>query len=233
MTFRNLDFSTFHAFIALIFNCHTLELLTARMELKFMGLRESRVGSEMTWPGGLWPCELPGTETLSALWQACGTVGLHVECLNKGFSWPPELFAPFPVCYSHSPFSPDFTAVLFLMHVTDSSEVWWRWDENWGGGISVPGLGEGQLLPKGSALTIHVLFYLWLTSHWAVILQWPLLFYRMRSDACRAHYTNSIRSTILTVTQGHITDEDVCCAFFSLSSSFSLCCSCRLKLITC
>lgn len=84
MTFKNLDFSTFHAFIALIFNCHILELLVARMELKFMGLRESRVGSEMTWPEGPRPCKLPGIEMLSALWQACGTVGLHVECLNKG-----------------------------------------------------------------------------------------------------------------------------------------------------
>lgn len=150
MTFKNLDFSTFHAFIALIFNCHILELLVARMELKFMGLRESRVGSEMTWPEGPRPCKLPGIEMLSALWQACGTVGLHVECLNKVFCWPLEFFAPFPVCYSHSPSSLDFTAALILMHVTDSSLVWWRWDENWGDDISVLGLGEGQLLPKGS-----------------------------------------------------------------------------------
>lgn len=85
MTFRNLDFSTFHAFIALIFNCHILELCVARMELKFMGLRESRVGSEMMWPQGPRSCELPGIEMLSALWQACDTVGLHVECLIRGF----------------------------------------------------------------------------------------------------------------------------------------------------
>lgn len=53
MTFRNLDFSTFHAFKTLIFNCRILELLAARMELKFMGLKESRVGSRMKCPQGL------------------------------------------------------------------------------------------------------------------------------------------------------------------------------------
>lgn len=53
---------------------------------------------------------------------AHGTGSLRVGCLNKGFFWPLEFFAPFPSCYSHSPISFDFTTDLILMHV--NSTVW-------------------------------------------------------------------------------------------------------------
>lgn len=67
---KNLAFSTFHAFITLVFNCCVLELLAVRSELELARLRKIRLVSGMKCQQGPQPCKLSGMERLSALRQA-------------------------------------------------------------------------------------------------------------------------------------------------------------------
>lgn len=136
-----------------------------------------------------------------------GMSSLHV---NKGFYCPSQSFSPFLGCTVIAPFSFDLIMNLETQ-LLGSAKVGWKTGQM---GLLCWELGEGCLFPDDLNGPWYFFLSKW-NQNWVVILQWPLQFYRMRSDTCHPHGRGSL---VLTVIQGPVTNGELHWVFFFTSS---------------